>query len=169
MEGLQAGLTVNEIKEVLIQLYAYTGFPRSLNAIHTFMRVMDERTKAGINDPDGKEPSPIPVNLNKDEYGAKVRAKLGGRTEIPPPSGYQLFAPGIDTFLKEHLFCDIFIRDNLDAQSRELATIGALGGMTGTAGQMNFHFNAAMNTGTTAEQMRDFVKVIEMEVGADYA
>lgn len=169
MEGLQAGLTVNEIKEVLIQLYAYTGFPRSLNAIHTFMRVMDERTKAGINDPDGKEPSPIPVNLNKDEYGAKVRAKLGGRTEIPPPSGYQLFAPGIDTFLKEHLFCDIFIRDNLDAQSRELATIGALGGMTGTAGRMNFHFNAAMNTGTTAEQMRDFVKVIEMEVGADYA
>lgn len=41
--------------------------------------------------------------------------------------------------------------------------------MTGTVGQMNFHFNAAMNTGTTAEQMRDFVKVIEMEVGADYA
>ena len=93
VEGLQAGLTVNEIKEVLIQLYAYTGFPRSLNAIHTFMRVMDERTKAGINDPDGKEPSPIPVNLNKDEYGAKVRAKLGGRTEIPPPSGYLRSSP----------------------------------------------------------------------------
>lgn len=37
VEGLQAGLTVNGIKEVLIQLYAYTGFPRSLNAIHTFM------------------------------------------------------------------------------------------------------------------------------------
>lgn len=127
VEGLQAGLTVNEIKEVLIQLYAYTGFPRSLNAIHTFMRVMDERAKAGIKDPVGKEPSPAPANLNKDEYGAKVRAKLGGRTEIPPPSGYQLFAPGIDTFLKEHLFCDIFIRDNLDAQSRELTTIGALG------------------------------------------
>jgi 4-carboxymuconolactone decarboxylase len=34
---------------------------------------------------------------------------------------------------------------------------------------MNFHFNAAMNTGTTPEQMRDFVKVIETEVGADYA
>ena len=77
----------------------------------------------------------LQFNLDSSEYGAKVRAKLGGRTEIPPPSGYQLFAPGIDTFLKEHLFCDIFIRDNLDAQSRELATIGALGGMTGTAGR----------------------------------
>ena len=84
VEGLQAGLTVNEIKEELIQLYAYTGFPRSLNAIHTFMRVMDEHAKAGIKDPVGKEPSPAPANLNKDKYGAKVRAKLGGRTEIPP-------------------------------------------------------------------------------------
>jgi alkylhydroperoxidase/carboxymuconolactone decarboxylase family protein YurZ len=27
--GLAAGLTVNEIKEILVQLYAYTGFPRS--------------------------------------------------------------------------------------------------------------------------------------------
>ena len=28
-EGLNAGLTVNEIKEILVQMYAYTGFPRS--------------------------------------------------------------------------------------------------------------------------------------------
>ena len=133
------------------------------------VRERKRRTDAGLRDEPGRESSPVPAGIDKDENGARVRAKLGGRTEIPPPSGYQVFAPTIDTFLKEHLFCDIFIRDNLDAQSRELATIGALGGMTGTAGQMNFHFNAAMNTGTTAEQMRDFVKVIEMEVGADYA
>ncbi|KJS29540.1 MAG: hypothetical protein VR64_20520 [Desulfatitalea sp. BRH_c12] len=36
-QGLDAGLTVNEIKEILVQLYAYAGFPRSLNAIGTFM------------------------------------------------------------------------------------------------------------------------------------
>ena len=35
-KGLDAGLTVNEIKEVLVQMYAYCGFPRSLNAINTF-------------------------------------------------------------------------------------------------------------------------------------
>jgi Uncharacterized homolog of gamma-carboxymuconolactone decarboxylase subunit len=34
--GLDAGLTVNEIKEALVQLYAYCGFPRSLNALNTF-------------------------------------------------------------------------------------------------------------------------------------
>ena len=65
---------------------------------------------------------------------------------IPPPSGYPLFTPVIDTFLKEHLFADIFARDNLDYQSRELATIAALASMTGTAGQLRFHLGAAMNS-----------------------
>ena len=166
VRGLDAGLTVNEIKEVLVQLYAYTGFPRSLNAINRFMDVTKRRAAAGLGDEAGREASPVPAGIDKDEYGARVRAKLGGRTEIPPPSGYQVFAPTIDTFLKEHLFCDIFIRDNLTHKQRELATIGALGAMTGTAGQLNFHLGAALNTGTTPEEMRDYLAEIERAAGA---
>ena len=49
-EGLASGLTVSEIKEVMTHLYAYTGFPRSLNALTTFMKVLDERKAAGIDD-----------------------------------------------------------------------------------------------------------------------
>jgi alkylhydroperoxidase/carboxymuconolactone decarboxylase family protein YurZ len=164
-EGLDAGLTVNEIKEILVQLYAYAGFPRSLNGINTFMAVMDERQKKGIKDEMGKEASPLPADMNKDEYGARVRAKLSGRDVIPPPSGYQVFVPIIDTFLKEHLFADIFARDTLDYQSRELATISALAGMTGTAGQLQFHLGAAMNVGLTETQIKDFVSVLKAKVG----
>src|SRR5205823_6126825 len=109
--GLEAGLTVNEIKEILVQMYAYAGFPRSLNGIHTFMAVMDERQAQGIKDEMGKEASPVPADMNKDAYGAQVRARLAGQDIIPPPSGYQLFTPVIDTFLKQHLFADIFARD----------------------------------------------------------
>jgi 4-carboxymuconolactone decarboxylase len=164
-EGLNAGLTVNEIKEILVQMYAYAGFPRSLNAIHTFMAVMDERKAKGIRDEMGKEASPLPAGMNKDEYGAKVRARLAGQEVIPPPSGYQLFTPVIDTFLKEHLFADIFARDNLDYQSRELATIAALASMTGTGGQLRFHLGAALNTGLTEAQMKDFISVLKSKVG----
>jgi alkylhydroperoxidase/carboxymuconolactone decarboxylase family protein YurZ len=71
---------------------------------------------------------------------------------IPPPSGFQLFAPATDRFLKEHLFADIFARDNLDMQSRELTTISALASMTGTAGQLRFHLGATMNMGLTETQ-----------------
>ena len=164
-EGLDAALTVNEIKEVLVQLYAYAGFPRSLNALNTFMAVVDERQKKGIKDDVGKDASPLPPGMNKDEYGAKVRAKLAGSDVIPPPSGYQLFAPIIDKFLKEHLFADIFARDILDYQSRELATISALSSMTGTAGQLRFHLGAAMNTGFTEAQMKDFISMLKAKVG----
>nr|WP_320009431.1 carboxymuconolactone decarboxylase family protein [uncultured Desulfobulbus sp.] len=78
IQGLEAGLTVNEIKESLVQLYAYTGFPRSLNAIHAFMALLDERKAQGIEDVVGKEASPIPADLDKDAYGAQVRANLSG-------------------------------------------------------------------------------------------
>lgn len=164
-DGLEAGLTVNEIKEILVQMYAYAGFPRSLSGIQTFMAVMDERQAKGIKDQAGREAAPLPAGMNRDEYGAKVRATLAGQKVIPPPSGYQLFTPVIDTFLKEHLFADIFARDILDHQSREIATISALSSMTGTRGQLQFHLGAAMNVGLTEAQMQDFISVLAAKVG----
>lgn len=168
-EGLAAGLTVNEIKEILVHLYAYAGFPRSLNGINTFMAILKERQEQGIEDEIGPEAGPLPADMDKDEYGANVRAKLAGSESIPPPGGYQLFAPIIDTFLKEHLFADIFARDVLDFQSRELVTISALASMTGTSGQLYFHLGAAMNTGLSEAQMHEFIAVLKAKVGQQAA
>jgi alkylhydroperoxidase/carboxymuconolactone decarboxylase family protein YurZ len=56
-QGLEAGLTVSEIREVLVQLYAYAGFPRSLNALDEFMKVLDARRRQGIQDESGHEPT----------------------------------------------------------------------------------------------------------------
>lgn len=168
-KGLDAGLTVNEIKEILVQMYAYAGFPRSLNGIGTFMAVMEERKAKGLKDDEGRAAAPLPAGTDKDAYGARVRAELAGQKSIPAPSGYQLFAPAIDTFLKEHLFADIFSRDILDRQSRELATVAALASMPGLGAQLRFHLGAALNTGLTAAQLRDFIAVLEARVGRQQA
>lgn len=162
--GLDAGLTVNEIKEILIQLYAYCGFPRSLNGINAFMEVMKAREAEGIKDTVGKEASPLPKDMDRDAYGAKVRRELMGVTEEPPAQGYQLFTPAIDTYLKEHLFADIFARDVLNHEERELVTISALAAMKGTEGQLKFHLGAAMNTGLSADQLHAFVAVLKAKV-----
>jgi quercetin dioxygenase-like cupin family protein/alkylhydroperoxidase/carboxymuconolactone decarboxylase family protein YurZ len=165
IEGLDAGLTINEIKEIPVHLYAYAGFPRSLNALAVFMKVLDERKARGIEDPEGKEPSPVPPDLDKDEYGAKVRAKLSGvKTDISG-AAWQRFSPITDTFLKEHLFADLFARDVISHQDRELATISALANMTGTEGQLSYHLGAAMNTGLTKGQMTAFVQLLKTKVG----
>ena len=42
-QGLDAGLTVSEGKEILVQLYAYAGFPRSLNALGELLKVVEAR------------------------------------------------------------------------------------------------------------------------------
>ncbi|MEW6530527.1 MAG: carboxymuconolactone decarboxylase family protein [Thermodesulfobacteriota bacterium] len=164
-DGLDAGLTVNEIKEILVQMYAYAGFPRSLNGIFTFMGVMEEREQKGIKDEPGKEASPLPANLDKDKYGEEVLKRLTGTQVAPVKSGYQLFVPAIDTFLKEHLFADIFGRDNLDIQRREIATISALASMEGVNPMLQFHLNAGMNVGLTESQLRSLISVVESRVG----
>lgn len=169
-EGLDAGLTVNEVKEILVQMYAYAGFPRSLGGIWAFMGVMDERKAKGIEDEVGKEASPLPADMDKDEYGAKVRAELAGLDEVPTTKApYQEFCPIIDTFLKEHLFADIFARDILTFQERELATIACLANLGGAEGPLKFHFNAAMNTGLSEGQLHDFIEVLDSRVGAKEA
>ena len=47
-KALDDKMTINEINEILIQSYAYCGFPRSLNAITTFINVVKERKSNGI-------------------------------------------------------------------------------------------------------------------------
>ena len=161
-EGLDAGLTVNEIKEVLVQMYAYAGFPRSLNGIDTFMGVLEERKQKGIKDEPGKEPSPMPANKSRLELGTEIQTRLIG---APATGKYITFAPAIDQFLKAHLFGDIFGRDNLDFQSREIATISALASMEGVNSQLQAHFNIGFNTGLTEAQMKSLVSVLAAKVG----
>lgn len=168
-QALNAGLTVNEIEEVLVHVYAYAGFPRSFNGMMTFMSVMDERQAEGIKDEIGKEASPIPADLNRDEYGAMVRAQLGGMDEVPPPAKWQKFSPVIDKFLKEHLFADLFARDILSFQDRELATVAVLASIPGLEGPLRFHLGAAMNTGMTEAQLHEFVAIIKLKAGAQEA
>ncbi len=161
-EGLDAGLTINEIKEVLVQMYAYCGFPRSLNGIGTFMSVMEEREKKGIKDEIGKEANPMPANKSNIEFGTEIQTRLVGR---PVTGAIYTFTPAIDQFLKGHLFGDIFGRDNLDFQSREIATISALANMEGVNSQLQSHFNVGLNVGLTEAQMRSLISVIEAKVG----
>jgi 4-carboxymuconolactone decarboxylase len=107
-KGLEDGLTVNEIKEILVQMYAYAGFPRSLNGITTFMAVLKDREDGGITDEAGKEASPLPTDKSSVELGAENQTRLIG---APPTGAYLAFTPVIDQFLKGHLFGDIFGRD----------------------------------------------------------
>lgn len=147
--GLDAGLTVNEIKEVLVQLYAYCGFPRSLNALGSFMALLQEREASGIKDAPGRLPGALPEGKSVD-FGTANQTKLCG---APVKGALFEFAPAIDEYLKAHLFGDIFGRDNLDWRTRELATVAALAAMEGVESQLASHIAIAKRNGVTEAQI----------------
>lgn len=162
-QGLDAGLTVSDAKEILVQLYAYAGFPRSLNALGELMKVLEDRKKRGIQDAPGRAPGkPIPKG------DALLAAGMANQTKL---SGGPLFdfAPTANEYLRTHLFGDIFERDNLDWQSRELATIGMLSALPGVEPQLRAHIRIGMNTGLTQGQLQQLAEVLATRVNADAA
>ncbi|UOG73465.1 carboxymuconolactone decarboxylase family protein [Hymenobacter tibetensis] len=164
-QGLDNDLTINEEKEVLAQLYAYCGFPRSLQGINTLMKVVEERKAQGKHDVLGKEASPITSTEPKYERGKQNLEKLTGKPETGPKTGANAFSPEIDVFLKEHLFADIFERDVLSFQERELATIAALVSLGGVEPMLQAHLGMGMNTGLTEAQLRQVLTLEEKSIG----
>ena len=149
--GLEAELTVSQIKEALSQLYAYTGFPRSLNALGVLQRVIGDRQAKGVKVIMGDDASPLSDDYDALKEGTRVQTELTGK-----PFDYD-FAPATDYYLKAHLFGDIFARDNLTYADRELVTVSALSGLEGVDPQLKAHIAGARNMGLTEEQLQGIV------------
>ena len=161
--GLDAGLTVNQIKEAFSHLYAYTGFPRSLNALGTLQKVLEQRNAEGKTSVEGEDASPLPKNFDALKVGTEVQTRLSGR-----PFNYD-FCPSEDYYLKAHLFGDIFARDVLTHAERELITVSALSGMDGVEPQLKAHVNGARNMGLTDEQIQAIPATLATRVGKNEA
>lgn len=158
--GLDAGLSVNAIREILIQLYAYAGFPRSLSALETFRKLVEERKAKGIRDETGLSPKTLPANADKYRIGGKIQTDLVGR---PVDGPLYEFAPAMDVFLKEHLFCDIFTRNVISEKDRELATISALAALPAPA-QLASHLRVCQHIGFKEKELRDVANILATSV-----
>ena len=143
--ALDNGVTINELKEAFSQLYAYTGFPRSLNALGVLSKVLESKQ---ANWQEGK-PWTRPVEWDDAkaayELGVKNQMQVSGR-----PFNYD-FCPQDDYYLKSHLFGDIFAGDQLTAADREIVTVAALSGLGKVAPQLAAHKRGAVNMGNNQE------------------
>ena len=153
--GFDAGLTLNEAKELVGQLYAYCGFPRALNAAGTLMKVAGDAKPAegpAANMPRGSlGERALPV-------GTANQTKLCGG---PVKGALFDFHPQLDEYLKTHLFGDIFARDNVDWRTREIVTIAALAARPETAPQLKAHIAIGKLNGITDAQAAAIVRRVQ--------
>jgi len=127
--------------------------------LNELMTVVQARQQRGIQDAPGREPSRAIATGE-----ALLAAGMANQTRISggPVKGPVFdFAPVINQFLQTHLFGDIFERDNLDWQSRELATVGALAATPGVESQLRSHMRASLRVGLSVEQLRKVIEVLD--------
>lgn len=142
-------LTVAEEKEALSQLYAYTGFPRSLNALGQLEKVVQERQAAGRTTDFGHDDvTVVPKGFNALKEGTEVQASLfGGK-----PIQYS-FSSRTDYYLKAHLFGDIFAGGVLARSDRELVTVSAIAVLPGCEPQLKAHCGGALAAGLSEDEL----------------
>lgn len=162
--GLDNGLTVAQEKEALSHLYAYTGFPRSLNALGQLQKVIAERQKDGKTLVMGTEDKqPVPSGFNSLKEGTRVQAELvGGKYS-------NTFAPRIDYFLKAHLFGDVFASKVLKPTEREIVTISAIAALPGCEAQLVSHCRCALRIGLDSAKLSDIPVILAKHLDAGTA
>ncbi len=155
--ALNKGVTVNELKEAFSQLYAYTGFPRSLNALGVLSKVLENRQANWQEGKPWKRPAEWDNAKKAYELGTKNQTQLSGS-----PFDYT-FCPQDDYYLKAHLFGDIFAGDQLTNADREIVTVAALSGLEGVAPQLTAHKKGAVNMGNPQELVDELCAWLDKE------
>ena len=155
--ALDNGVTINELKEAFSQLYAYTGFPRSLNALGVLNKVLDNKQPSWQEGKPWKRPEIWDDAAKALKQGTEVQTKLSGRS-----FDYN-FCPQDDYYLKSHLFGDIFASDQLSAADREIVTVAALSGLEGVALQLAAHKQGAVNMGNSQELVDELCAWLDSE------
>jgi alkylhydroperoxidase/carboxymuconolactone decarboxylase family protein YurZ len=130
------------------------------------MKVVEARKQRGIKDVEGKEP--LPRSLSGMNFAVSV-PQTRQKSQALPSRAHCLILPRSLTSSANAPFGDIFARDNLDWQSRELATVGALAATPGVESQLLSHTRASMRVGLTASQLRQLAQVLREHGESDAA
>ncbi len=154
--ALNVGCTINEIKEIILQMSAFAGFPACINAMNLLRVVLAERKSKGINDNIGLEPTNQISPMDRYKVGSQVMSELDGSQVELLEKAYNDFSPELVSLV----ICgqaDITARNNIDKKYREIASISAMTALGTAQSQLRTHMNMALNIGVTPEHIKEIM------------
>ncbi|MDL2222682.1 carboxymuconolactone decarboxylase family protein [Bacteroidales bacterium OttesenSCG-928-M11] len=163
--ALNTGCSITEVKEVILQMSVYTGFPRSINAMNAFREVLNERKDKGINDVEGNVLNQENDTSNRYSKGAEVLSHLDSLQAQRMEEAYHDFSPELVQFTLEYAFADIHSRKGLDKKYRQIATVAALATLGNAPSQLKFHINGALNVGVTGDEIKEIMLLMTVYAG----
>lgn len=162
--ALNVGCNINEIKEIILQMSSYSGFPTSINAMNALKEVIVERQRDGINDIIGNGPDNENLQDNRYEIGARELSKLDNSQVEKLEQTYNEFSPDLVRLIVQS-YSDIFTRKNLDIRYRQIATIAALTALGNARPQLKFHISAGLNIGLTVDEINEIMILMTVYSG----
>ena len=85
--------------------------------------------------------------------GAKRLSEVVGLPEKEAVESLKTIALDVDKYIVEFCFAEIYSRDGLSLQEREIITLTSLVTQGGCDSQMEFHIKASLNVGISAEKI----------------
>lgn len=161
--ALNTGSSINELKEVMLQMSVYSGFPSAINGMNVLKEVLQERQTQGIKDEIGKTAKE--TTSDRLRLGEQELSKLDSLQVERLKNAYNDFSPELVKFTLEYGYADIFSRDNLSEKYRQIATISALTALGTVHPQLKFHINAGLNIGLTETEIKEIILLMTIYSG----
>jgi len=157
--ALHVGCTPEEIREIIIQMSVYAGFPATLNAMGTLMEVLKET---------GQTLSKASVHAGSEgryERGKEWLSRVAPAQEQVLKETYDKINPDITRYVIEFGYGDIYARGILPIRNRQAATIAALAAKGTAPSQLRFHIGGGLRAGLSETEIVEIMLLISIFAG----
>ena len=161
--ALNTGNSISEVKEVLLQMSVYAGFPAAINGLNALGEVLAERKTQGITDSEGRTPTAFSTDRD-----SRTQEQLN---VIAPDTGeafrekYIAFVPALVKEGMAYAYGDIYSRDILSKRTRQIATITALTALGTFPNELSFHIRTGLTVGLTQEEIKELILLMTIYAG----
>lgn len=93
------------------------------------------------------------MSLNRFEKGLKKLSEVDGNAGENVIKALNDIAPDLGRYIVEFAFGEIYCRETLNLQEREMITLSSLMTLGGCENQLNVHINGALNVGITPQKI----------------
>ncbi len=155
--ALNHGLSATEVREVMLQVAAYAGFPRAMSAMQVVdAAVLGHHSDLGGLDPTERPPASQLDGAERHARGADVLNTLyGGRTPTDPTEAragvVERLGP-VGELAFDFAFGEIWARKELSRRDRSLITVAILG-LLHSSEELAIHVPGALNHGASRTEI----------------
>lgn len=144
--GLNAGLTPQEVVEIIYVTTVFAGFPAGLNALSAARGVFETR---GVR----PEIPPAPADAERRSRGLAARESTSRGAGQRVLDSLSDLAPDMGRFILDFSYGDVISRPGLSPRRKEIAMVAACIARGTMRPQLKVHVKAGLNVGLTRQEM----------------